>query len=184
MDLVLDPTQLEGLYEVERPRHGDARGFFSRIFDADIFGRVGWVGPVAQINHTLTEAVGVVRGMHFQHAPYAEWKYVTCLRGEVFDVAVDLRQGSPTFGAWHGTVLSAANGRSLLIPAGFAHGFQTLTLGCELIYLHSAAYAPTAEGGVNALDPLLAIAWPLPIVARSDRDNSLPGLHQQTGFQE
>lgn len=182
--LVLEPTGLADLYEVERVRLGDARGFFSRFFDADVFGQVGWTASVVQMNHTLTEAAGVIRGMHFQKAPHAEWKYVSCLRGEVFDVAVDLRPDSATYGAWHGAVLSADNGRSLMIPEGFAHGFQTLVPQCELIYLHSAAYAPAAEGGVNALDPTLAIAWPLPVVSRSERDLKLPDFHQRTGFPE
>jgi dTDP-4-dehydrorhamnose 3,5-epimerase len=180
--LVLEATAIDGLYEVERPRLGDARGFFSRFFDAEIFRRAGWDAPVVQMNHTRTEAAGVVRGMHFQRPPHGEWKYVSCLRGEVFDVAVDLRQGSATFGAWHGAILSEANGRSLLIPEGFAHGFQTLVPECELIYLHSATYAPAAEGGVNALDSSLAIAWPLPIAARSERDVGLPDINQLTGF--
>lgn len=180
-DVVLHPTPLGGLHRVERPRKGDARGFFSRFFDAAIFAEAGWPGPVAQMNHTLTEPAGAVRGMHFQRPPHAEWKYVSCLRGAVFDVAVDLRPGSATRGAWFGATLSAENGHSLLIPEGFAHGFQTLVPRCELIYLHSVAYASAAEGGVNALDPSLGIAWPLPVSARSDRDIALPGLDQQTG---
>jgi len=180
-DLTMQPTPLDGLYSVERLRKGDSRGFFSRFFDATTFAEAGWTGPVVQMNHTLTATMGTIRGMHFQRPPHAERKFVSCLRGRVFDVAVDMRCGSPTFGHWHGAVLSADNSLSLLIPEGFAHGFQTLEPDCELIYLHSAAYAPTAEGGVDALDPALAIAWPLPVAARSDRDISLPRLDQQTG---
>ena len=101
---------------------------------------------------------------------------VSCLRGEVFDVAVDLRAGSPTFLRWHGEVLSAGNQRSLLIPRGFAHGFQALTDDCELLYLHSAAYAPGAEGAASALDPALAIRWPLDITDMSERDRGHPML--------
>lgn len=179
---MLHPTPLAGLTCVERLRKGDARGFFSRFFDADTFARAGWPGRVEQMNHTLTETPGTVRGMHFQRDPHAEWKYVSCLAGAVFDVAVDLRPGSASHGRWFGTTLSAANGQSLLIPAGFAHGFQTLEPGCELIYLHSAAYAPQAEGGVDALDPVLAIDWPLAVSVRSDRDAGLPPYAKDTKF--
>ena len=101
---------------------------------------------------------------------------MSCLRGEIFDVAVDLRRGSPTFLKWHADILSAANHRSLLIPAGFAHGFQALTDDCELLYLHTAAYEPAAEGGLNPADPRLSVRWPLDVVAMSDRDRSHPLL--------
>jgi dTDP-4-dehydrorhamnose 3,5-epimerase len=114
--------------------------------------------------------------MHFQCAPHDEAKFVSCLVGEVFDVAVDLRPWSSTYLQWHGEVLSAQNGRSMMIPGGFAHGFQTLTEDCELIYLHDKPYAPEAEGGVNPLDPKLAIAWPLPVGQISARDQALPEI--------
>lgn len=181
VDLLFNATPIDGLLRVERTRCGDARGFFSRLFDEATFADAGWPGPVVQMNHTLTGEPGVIRGMHFQHAPHAEWKYVSCLSGIVFDVALDMRAGSASYGHWFGTTLSAENGHSLLIPAGFAHGFQTLAPECELIYLHSAAYAPSSEGGVDALDPTLAIAWPMPVTARSARDISLPRLDQHTG---
>jgi dTDP-4-dehydrorhamnose 3,5-epimerase len=181
VDMQFNLTPINELLLVERSRLGDPRGFFSRFFDEVAFAQAGWPGPVAQMNHTLTEELGTIRGLHFQHAPHDEWKYVSCMVGAVFDVAVDLRTGSTSYGAWFGTTLSAENGHSLLIPAGFAHGFQTLVPGCEMIYLHSAAYAATAEGGVNALDPSLGIGWPLPVSARSARDIALPRLDQQTG---
>ncbi len=171
--LVLHSTPLSGLRRVVRPRMGDERGFFSRFFDAAGFADAGWPGAVEQMNHTRTDRAGTVRGMHFQRVPHEEWKYVSCLAGAVFDVAVDLRAGSQTHGQWFGAVLSAENGESLLIPAGFAHGFQTLADECELLYLHSARYAPDAEGGIDALDPILNIAWPLPVSVRSDRDKGL-----------
>ncbi len=181
-DFLFNATPIEGLSWVERSRRGDTRGFFSRFFDEAAFADAGWPGPVVQMNHTLTGEPGIIRGMHFQHVPHAEWKYVSCLAGAVFDVAVDLRAGSASYGQWFGTTLSAENSHSLLIPAGFAHGFQTLVPGCELIYLHSAAYAPNAESGVDALDPTLSIDWPLPVSARSPRDIALSRLDQQTGF--
>lgn len=181
-DILFHSTPLPSLYRIERRRVGDSRGFFSRFFDSAKFAEAGWDKPIVQINHTLTEAVGVIRGMHFQRPPHTECKFVSCLRGAVFDVALDLRAGSATYGQWFGTTLSAQNGESLLIPEGFAHGFQTLVPGCEMLYLHSAAYAPHAEGGVNALDPSLRIDWPLRVSTRSDRDIGLPDMIQQTGL--
>lgn len=168
------PTPLAGLMLVTRHRRDDSRGFFSRLFCAQEMAGLGWRLPIAQINHSLTRQKGSVRGMHFQFPPYAEDKYVSCLRGEVFDVAVDLRQGSPSFMRWHGERLSAKNGRSMLIPQGFAHGFQSLDPDCELIYLHSQPYAAHAEGGLHPNDPHLAISWPLPVIDLSARDAGHP----------
>lgn len=167
-------TPLAGLVAVQRRRRADARGYFSRLYCAQELSAAGFTEPVAQINHTATARRGAVRGLHFQFAPHAEDKFVSCLRGEVFDVAVDLRRGSPTFLRWHAQQLSAENGISLLIPKGFAHGFQTLADDCELIYLHSRPYAADAEGALNVRDPALAIAWPLPITDISERDAKHP----------
>jgi dTDP-4-dehydrorhamnose 3,5-epimerase len=120
---------------------------------------------------------GTVRGLHFQHPPHAELKLVSCIRGEVFDVVIDIRTGSQNFLRWHGEHLSAGNNRALLIPEGFAHGFQALSDDVELIYCHSAPYAATAaEGGLNPQDPKLGIDWPLPIVELSVRDTQHPRL--------
>lgn len=163
-------TPLTGLKLIERKPVGDARGFLSRLFCESDLAAAGWTCGIAQINHTLTRKQGAVRGMHFQRAPHAEMKLVCCLRGSVWDVAVDLRAGSPTFLRWHAEELSADNHCALLIPEGFAHGFQTLTADCELLYLHSAAYVPDAEGGLQPQDPALAIAWPLAISEISARD--------------
>ena len=172
-------TPLAHLKIVERKRLGDARGFLSRLFCADDLAVVGWHKPIAQINQTLTQNQGTVRGLHFQQPPNAEMKLVTCLRGAVWDVAVDLRNESPTFLQWHAEELSAANCRALLIPEGFAHGFQTLADDCELIYMHSSAYAPGAEAGLNPFDPGLAIVWPLAVAELSDRDAQHPMLDDQ-----
>jgi dTDP-4-dehydrorhamnose 3,5-epimerase len=163
-------TALNGLLVVQRKAIEDERGFLSRFYCADEFSALGVDKPVVQINHTLTRRKGAVRGMHFQHPPHAETKLVSCLKGEVWDVAVDLRHDSPTFLQWHGEILSAANRKSLLIPEGFAHGFQTLTEDCELIYLHTAAYHPESEGALNVNDSRLGITWPLVITEISDRD--------------
>ena len=129
---------------------------------------------MVQINHTFTRVKGAVRGMHFQLPPYTETKVVTCLRGKVFDVAIDLRQGSETFLQWHAEVLSADNKRSLFIPDGFAHGFQALDDNCELIYMHSAFYRPEAEAALNVNDQRLSIEWPLAITDISERDKNHP----------
>lgn len=161
---------LAGLKRVQRQRLGDNRGFLARLFCADELASTGWTKPVAQINHTYTAKQGTVRGMHFQRPPHAETKLVSCIRGEVWDVAVDLRAGSPTFLHWHAERLSAENGCALLIPEGFAHGFQALTDDVELLYCHSEAYAAHAEGGLNPTEPRLGIAWPLAIAELSARD--------------
>ena len=163
-------TTLAGLKLVRRQRLGDARGFLSRLFCADELAAAGWRRPIAQVNHTFTARQGTVRGLHFQHAPHAETKLVTCLRGEVWDVAVDVRQGSPTFLRWHALHLSAENALALLIPAGFAHGFQSLSEDVEMLYIHDAAYASQAEAGLNPSDERLAVDWPLPITELSARD--------------
>jgi dTDP-4-dehydrorhamnose 3,5-epimerase len=173
---IVDQLPLRGLMRVERQCHGDGRGFLARMFCADELAGAGWKHPVVQINHTYTARKGTVRGMHFQHPPHAEMKQVNCLRGEIFDVAVDLRRNSPTFLHWHGEILSAENRRGLLIPEGFAHGFQTLSDDVELIYLHSCAYSPQAEAGLNAEDPAIAIRWPLDISEMSSRDRQHPRL--------
>jgi dTDP-4-dehydrorhamnose 3,5-epimerase len=163
-----------GLKIVERQRLGDARGFLSRLFCAEELSVAGWVKPVAQINHTYTARRGTVRGMHFQYPPYSEMKLVTCIRGEVWDVAVDVRADSPTFLKWHAEVLSADNCRALMIPDGVAHGFQALTDDVELIYLHSAAHNSEAEGGLHPEDPEIAISWPLSVASLSARDAAHP----------
>jgi dTDP-4-dehydrorhamnose 3,5-epimerase len=119
--------------------------------------------------------------MHFQSPPHAEMKLVTCLRGEVFDVAVDLRQGSPTLLRWHAEVLCPDNHWTLLIPEGFAHGFQALSDDCELLYFHTARYEPAAEAGLHAEDPLLAIRWPKPVTGLSPRDAAHARLGREFG---
>ena len=162
---------LAGLKLITRHRLGDSRGSFSRLFCAEELATAGWTKPISQINHTVTPQVGTVRGMHFQHPPYSEMKMVMCLRGKVYDVAVDLRQGSPTLLSWHGEILSADNNKAMLIPEGFAHGFQALTDDVELLYCHSEFYAATFEGGVHPADPKLGIAWPMQIGMLSERDS-------------
>ncbi len=172
-------TPLAGLKIVERQNLGDSRGFLCRMFCAEELALAGWTKPIAQINLTMTSSRGTVRGMHFQQPPHSEMKLVNCVRGVVLDVAVDLRADSPTYLKWHAEELSAENRRSFLIPEGFAHGFQTLTDDCELLYFHSVPYAPGAEGALNALDSALGISWPLEITEMSERDRRHPNLTEQ-----
>ena len=170
---------LPGLKLVERQLLGDSRGFLVRLFCAEELGAAGWHKPIAQINHTFTARRGTVRGMHFQRPPESEMKLVSCIRGKVWDVAVDVRAGSKTFLHWHAEELSADNRHAMLIPEGFAHGFQALSDDVELLYCHSVAYSPEAEAGLNAKDPALSISWPLEITELSDRDAQHPMLDRQ-----
>jgi dTDP-4-dehydrorhamnose 3,5-epimerase len=170
---ILD-TPLQRLKLIQRKLIDDRRGYLERMFCADELQSLIPGNGIVQINHTLTAKRGTVRGLHFQYPPHAETKLVSCLRGEVFDVAVDLRQGSPTFLHSHAEILSADNHRTLLIPEGFAHGFQTLTDCCELLYFHTASYQPGAEGGLNAQYPRLGIRWPETVLELSPRDAAHP----------
>lgn len=169
-------TPLTGLKVLTRKPVGDSRGWFERMFCMDELQDILGSRNLVQVNRTLTQKKGSVRGMHFQHAPSAEMKFVSCLRGEVFDVAVDLRPGSATFLQWHAELLNGATLKTLAIPEGFAHGFQTLTDDCEMFYLHTAAHDTAAEGGLNPKDPSLAIHWPLPIAELSARDAGHPRI--------
>ncbi len=175
---ILD-TPLQRLKLIQRKPIGDHRGYLERMFCAEELHSLIPGKGIVQINHTLTVTRGTVRGLHFQHPPHAETKFVSCLRGEVFDVAVDLRRGSPTFLHWHAEILSAGNHKALLIPEGCAHGFQALTGDCELLYFHTAAYQPGAEGGLNAQDPRLNIGWPGAVTEISPRDAAHPLLTEE-----
>ena len=167
-------TKLADLFTIQRKPTADSRGFFARFFCAEEFRELGLVKPIVQINHTLTDKKGAVRGMHFQYPPYTETKIVSCLWGKIFDVAVDIRHGSPTFLQWYGVELSSENFKSLYIPEGFAHGFQTLTEHCEIFYLVTAPYAPEYEGAIHPQDPEIAVDWSLGVSLLSDKDSSIP----------
>jgi len=169
-------TTLPGVYRIARKPVTDDRGWLERMFCLTDLAHVVGSRSIVQVNRTVTMARATVRGMHFQVPPSAEAKLVSCLRGQIFDVAVDLRRDSPTFLRWHGELLTEDNRQSLFIPEGFAHGFQTVRDDCEILYLHTAAYDPAAERGVHPLDPMVAIAWPLTIADISERDGSHPPL--------
>ncbi len=168
------PTLLNGVTLIQRKPIADERGFFSRFYCAEELIAAGVNKPIAQINHTLTCRKGTVRGLHFQLPPHTETKVVSCLKGEIFDVAVDIRKNSPTFLHWHGEILTAENQTSLVVPEGFAHGFQALTDDCEIIYCVTAAYSAENERIINAIDPAIAISWPQQITERSVRDSEQP----------
>lgn len=155
----------------------DQRGFFARIFCAkELMEATGQTKPVAQANHSRSDTPGTIRGMHLQLPPHAEMKIIKCVRGAVFDVLIDLRQGSPTFLKWHGEVLSEDNQRMMVAPEGFAHGFQSLEPGSEVIYFVTEPYAPGMEAAVRFDDPRIGIKWPLPVSVVSDKDRAVPDL--------
>jgi dTDP-4-dehydrorhamnose 3,5-epimerase len=172
-------TNLAGVLRVETAPITDFRGAFARLFCEAELAPVLGDRHIVQINHSRTSAVGAVRGLHFQQAPHAEMKMIRCIRGRVWDVAVDIREQSPTFLQWHAQELSANGAAMLVIPEGCAHGFQVLEPESELLYLHTAFYAPNAEGGLAHDDPRLAIAWPLPISELSERDRRHPPISPQ-----
>ena len=163
-------TTIQGLYVIERIQRGDERGFFERMYCAETMQDLGWHSGIAQVNHSFTAQQGAVRGLHYQLPPFAESKLVSCFRGAVWDVVVDLRHGSPSFLQHVAIELSERNRRSVLIPPGCAHGFQTLSDNVDMFYCHSAVYAPHSEAGLNILDPRLQLHWPLAIAQRSERD--------------
>lgn len=169
-------TPLPGLWEITPRRFGDHRGFFSESYSARAFAEAGLDVAFVQDNHSLSAAPGTVRGLHFQAPPAAQAKLVRCGRGRLFDVAVDIRVGSPTYGHWYGTELSAENGRQLFVPAGFAHGFMTLEPETEIVYKCDAFYAPETEGAV--LWDSCGIVWPEVEAAPtlSDKDTKAPTL--------
>ncbi len=169
---IADDLPLNDLKLISRLGVADSRGSFSRIFCLEELCRAGFQKTVKQINHSFTSKEGSIRGLHYQVPPYSEIKLVSCIRGEIYDVAIDLRPHSSTFLQWHGEILSGKNMHALLIPEGFAHGFQTLTDDCEIIYIHSEAYTPTYERGIRFDDPMIKINWPLTVSDCSTRDRS------------
>ena len=161
-------------------RHGDQRGFFSETYSRRQLAEAGFDKPFVQDNHSLSGQRGVLRGLHFQRAPFAQDKLVRVTRGAIFDVAVDIRRESPSFGQWVGVELSAENWRQVLVPAGFAHGFVTLTDMAEVLYKVTSDYAPESEGGLAWDDPELGIEWPLPAseIITNARDGAWPKLSE------
>lgn len=176
--LNVTPTTLDGVYVITPKRHGDDRGFFSETFSHKLMAEAGIHIDFVQDNQSLSVNTGTVRGLHFQSPPHAQAKLVRCGRGCLFDVAVDIRKGSPTFGQWVGEELSFENGKQLLVPAGFLHGFITRAPDTEIVYKCSDYYAPDCDGAVRFDDPDIGIDWQMdgPPAAVSDKDAKAPLL--------
>ena len=159
------------LIHIQPERHGDQRGFFAETYSRRKYSELGIDVEFVQDNHSLSRDVGTLRGLHFQAPPHAQAKLVRCGRGALFDVAVDIRRGSPTYGQWEGYELSAENGDQLYVPVGFAHGFLTLEPDSEIVYKCSDYYAPETEGAILWNDPDIGIDWPTdtdPILSSKD----------------
>ena len=174
---MITPMALAEVLLITPKRHGDARGWFAETWSRAALAEAGVVADFVQDNQAYNAKAGTLRGLHFQQAPHPQAKLVRVLKGAIYDVAVDVRTGSPTRGRWVGAELTAERGEQLFVPRGFAHGYVTLTDDCELFYKVDGLYAPQTEGGVIWNDPDLAIDWPLkgaPIL--SDKDKVLPRL--------
>ncbi len=161
---------LQDAYIIEPNPYEDHRGKFSRLFCQEELKKINHIKPIAQINYSINKQKGTVRGMHYQKPPKAEIKMVQCLKGEVFDVIVDLRKESPTFLKWHGEILSPKNAKIMYIPEGFAHGFQVLESDSVLLYFHTEFYSPLHEAGIKYNDPKININWLLEPVNISKKD--------------
>lgn len=171
-------TKIPGLTVVKRSPNTDSRGLFERLICTSEIKAWG-NRPIKQINRSVTKLKGVIRGLHLQKEPYSECKLITCLKGRVMDIAVDLRLGSPTYGKSFSIELNNKNGISLLVPEGCAHGFQSLTNNVEMLYIHSESYSAQHEDGINSLDETLCLNWPLACRERSERDKSLKAFAAQ-----
>ncbi len=171
-------TSITGAWVIESKAFQDDRGAFSRLFCSRELQEILGSRTIVQINHSMTRSVGAVRGLHYQNAPHAEMKIIRCLQGRVFDVAVDLRQGSPTFLKWNAVELTPESNLAYLIPEGCAHGFQVLEENSQLLYLHTAFYTPESEVAVRFDDPRISVNWPLSPTNVSARDQSHPLLNE------
>lgn len=171
-------TNIFGAWVIESSTFQDNRGAFSRLFCSHELQTIFGSKKIVQINHSMTHRIGSIRGLHYQNPPHAEMKIVRCLKGRVFDVAVDLRQDSPTFLKWDAVELTPKNHLAFMIPEGCAHGFQVLEEDSELLYLHTAFYTPNAEDAIRFDDPKIGVDWPLVPVDLSARDLNHPYLKE------
>lgn len=171
-------TKLEGLYILEPAVHGDHRGFFMESYSSRTFAALGVDFPFVQDNHSLSVEPGVIRGLHYQLNRKAQTKLVRVISGAIYDVAVDIRKSSPTFGQWVGVILSEANKRQLLIPQGFAHGFCTIVPNTQVVYKVDEYYSPEHDRGILWNDPAIGIDWPTSRPILSDKDQKHPILKE------
>lgn len=172
----IEPRKLKGVFEITLAPRGDHRGYFMRVWDRQILAEAGLDRPWVQENEAYTKAAHTLRGLHYQRPPSAETKLVRAAAGAIFDVFVDLRRGSPTYGQWDGLELSAEKHNAVLIPRGFAHGYCTLTPDSLVTYKVDSYYAPSLESGVRWNDPAIGIRWPVSDPILSDRDKVQPLL--------
>jgi len=172
----VEQTKIAGVSIIHSEPFKDERGFFNRIFCQEELEVIQPSIVIAQINHSMTKQKGTIRGMHFQNSPFAEMKIVRCIKGSIFDVAVDLRKDSPTLLQWHGEILSADNMKALVIPEGCAHGFQSLEDDIEMVYFHTRFYSKQSEGSIRYDEPRINIQWKLLQIIVSQKDLSVPFL--------
>ena len=171
-DFIFENTSIKDLIIIKNNIFKDNRGSLSRIFCDDFFSKIGWNNSIAQINHTITKTRGTIKGMHYQIPPLSEKKLVKCIKGKIFDVAIDLRKESETFLKWHSEILSEEDSKSKLIPEGLAHGYQSLSDNCHIIYCHTVPYSKDHERAVNPLDKKIDIKWPIDINLISIKDQN------------
>lgn len=174
--MIFIPTALDGAMLIDPEPREDERGWFARTYCAREFGARGLPTHMVQTSMSFTRRAGTLRGMHYQLAPHAEDKLVRCVRGAIWDAIVDIRPQSPTYCRWIGVELSEANGRMLLVPQGFAHGFVTLTDDAAVTYQMSGYYTPSSERGARHDDPAFGIRWPVPVLDLSGKDRNWPGF--------
>lgn len=178
--MIFTPLPLKGAYIINLEKNKDHRGFFARLYCNEEFKKNGLNYNFVQMNNSFSRKKGTVRGLHFQRPPKAETKIMRCFRGAAWDVIVDIRSDSPTYGKWHGVELNEENRTMIYVPIGFAHGFQTLTDDVEQLYVHSEFYNQEHQGGLRYNDQAVAIEWPLPVTEISFRDKSYPFLEKLT----
>jgi dTDP-4-dehydrorhamnose 3,5-epimerase len=169
--VIIVETKMKGVFLIEPDVFGDHRGFFMESYNSQTYRKLGIDYPIVQDNHSLSVEAGVIRGLHYQLSPMAQTKIVNVVSGAIFDVVVDLRKSSPTFGQWFGIIMSAFNKHQLLVPKGFAHGFCTLMPNTEVLYKVDEYYSPRHDRGILWNDPALGIDWPTskPILSEKDR---------------
>ncbi len=170
-------SRLKGVKLIEPAVYGDHRGFFTESYNENLFHEHGILDRFIQDNHSLSKEAGVLRGMHYQLEPKGQTKLVRVVTGAIYDVVVDIRKGSPTFGQWEGFILSEFNKRQLLVPKGFAHGFCTITENVNVLYKVDQLYSPEHDRGIAWNDDELAIKWPVSVPILSDKDQKHPKLH-------
>ena len=177
----VNPTSIKDLFTIDTKYSIDKRGSFARFFCIKEIDEIIKNKNIVQINHSISSSIGSIRGMHYQISPHSEMKLVRCIKGSVWDVAVDIRKGSPSFLKWHAELLSAENSKMMVIPEGFAHGFQVIEKNSELLYLHTEFYNKNFERGLHYNDEKLSISWPLPITNVSEKDNNFKKINNTFG---